>query len=398
MPFLRRLSASLALAAALCAPAHAASRTWLVVGDIHLDPSARYDTLAPVGHDTDGALFASAIAAMARVEPDPPVLVITGDLLAHSFRGDGLATMRRIADAFDRAFPRAQFVLAVGNNDDPCGDYRVGSDTTYLERLAAIWTPLVNRGGVAPGFAQQFARGGYYTVALPGHTRAIVLNSVLWSWRAEECSPFPPGSGADEMQWLAKTLAEREPGERLFIAMHIPPGVDAYSTSLIQGIAVVPFLAHDSNQAFISTVARYRERISAIVAGHEHSDDKRIVGGVPLLVVSSISPIYGNAPSFDALDVNVRGIAHLRTYALKNGAWAPTLATIAHMNAGNGLFFTCARTELGDGYAACAGIPRRRDIAVLVFALVAAAFTSLPLLGLIRGGMKSQADRAVPRG
>ncbi len=197
-----------------------------MVGDIHLDPSAHYDTLAPVGHDTDDALFASAVAAMRRVEPDPPVVVITGDLLAHNFRGDALGTIRRIAGAFDRAFPSAQFVVAVGNNDDPCGDYRIGSDTTYLKDLAAIWEPLVDRRGAAPNFARQFARDGYYTVALPGiRARAIVLNSVLWSWRAERCAPFPPGSGASELRWLSETLAEQKRGERSYIVMHVPPGV-----------------------------------------------------------------------------------------------------------------------------------------------------------------------------
>ncbi len=384
MPFLRRLSASLALVLALCAPAHAADRPWLAVGDVHLDPGAHYETLAPVGHDSDGALFASAVAEMRRVEPDPPVVVITGDLLAHNFRGDGLATMRRIAGAFDRAFPHAQFVVAVGNNDDPCGDYRIGSDTAYLKGLAEIWAPLVNRRGAAPDFIQQFARGGYYTAALPERARAIVLNSVLWSWRFDGCAPFAPASGITELQWLAGVLAKQTSGQRNVIAMHVPPGIDAYSTSLIQGVAVVPFLAHDPDESFVATVARNRARIASLIAGHEHSDDHRDVGGVPLLVVSSISPIYGNAPSFDALDVAEGEIARVRRYALEGDAWMPAPETIAHMNAGNRIFFTCAQTELGDGYAACADIPHRRGVAVLAFVLVAAAFTSLPLLGLLR--------------
>jgi hypothetical protein len=418
LPFLHRLSASLALVAALCAPATAADQHWLVVGDIHLDPSAQRGTLAPYGYDSDRALLASTIAAMRRTEPDPPVVVITGDLLAHHFHGDALATMREIAGDFDRAFPRAQFVLAPGNNDDPCGDYRIGAESPYLRAFAAIWNPLVDRGGAAPEFASQFPRGGYYVATLPGkRARAVVLDSVLWSWRFEECAPLPRAPGDDELAWLASTLSHPAT-ERDIVVMHVPPGIDAYSTSILRGVAVVPFYTQETDASFVSLVGRNRQTIAGMIAGHEHRNDLRLVSGVPLFVASSISPIYGNNPTFYQLDVWADGTMHdAMPIALVDGTWkvlpATDVATIGSLRAlravspaareewslryvsespqrdideGNWKIFWCAQTEPNPDYDACAGIPERRGDAALIIALLGAALVSLPLVGLLRRG------------
>jgi hypothetical protein len=420
LPFLRWLSASFALVAALCAPATAAQQHWLVVGDIHLDPAAQHSELAPYGYDSDRPLLASTIAAMKRVERDPPVVVITGDLLAHHFRGDALATMREIASDFDSAFPRAQFVLALGNNDDPCGDYRIGADSPYLRAFAAIWQPLVDRGGAAPKFASQFPRGGYYVASLPGiRARAIVLDSVLWSWRFEECAALPRAPGDDELAWLASTLSHASSGRDLLV-MHVPPGVDAYSTSILRGIAVVPFYTPEADAAFVSLVGRHRETISGMIAGHEHRNDLRTVSGAPLFVASSISPVYGNNPTFYQLDVSADGTMRDATpFALVAGRWKalpPTdLATIQALHTeraaslaaradwslryvsespqrdideGTWKIFWCAQTEPNPDYEACAGIPQRQGEAALIIALLGATLVSLPLVGLPRRGRR----------
>src|SRR5579884_1808783 len=101
---------------------------WLVAGDIHAIPGSTGSTPSGYGSDTNWALFDSTIAAMRRADPNPSVVLLTGDFLAHHFpKNIPLAerTTARIAHAFDTAFPHAQFVIVPGNNDDPCGDYRV---------------------------------------------------------------------------------------------------------------------------------------------------------------------------------------------------------------------------------------------------------------------------------
>ncbi|MGD1066145.1 MAG: hypothetical protein ABR975_04960, partial [Vulcanimicrobiaceae bacterium] len=90
-------------ACALFAPCgvRAASTPWLFVSDLHLDPRATSTVPASFGKDTNAALFRSALAAMRRADPDPPVVVIGGDFLAHDIRPeDASATEIAVAQAF----------------------------------------------------------------------------------------------------------------------------------------------------------------------------------------------------------------------------------------------------------------------------------------------------------
>jgi len=371
-----------------------ADQRWLVVSDLHLDRSAHRATLGQPGSDSDPALIAATVAAMKAADPSAPVVVVGGDSLAHRFHGDALATMREIANALDRAFPRAQFLVTLGNNDDPCGDYRIGTDSAYLRDLAAIWAPLVDRGDAAPGFARAFAHGGYYTARLPQtHLRAVVLDSVLWSWLYRDCMPATRSPGVDELAWLDATLASGPRDARDLLVMHIPPGIDGHATELSLGVVAVPFYAPAANRAFLATVAHHRARIAGMIASHLHRNDYRIVDGIPMLVASSISPIAGNPPTFYTLDVRSNGTLGVATpYVLTGGTWRRQAATdleglaATHAQTASTMsrFLWCAQTELADTYAGCAGIPLRRDAAIAIFVAVVAALASLPLLGLRR--------------
>jgi len=371
-----------------------ADQRWLVVSDLHLDRSAHRATLGQAGYDSDPALVTAAVSAMKAADPDAPVVVVAGDSLAHHFHGDALATMREIADALDRAFPRAQFLVALGNNDDPCGDYRIGTDSAYLQGIAAIWAPLVDRAGAAPEFARAFAHGGYYTVRLPRtHLRAVVLDSVLWSWLYGNCTPTSRSPGDDELAWLDATLTRGPPDARDLLVMHIPPGVDGHATELGLGLLPVPFYTRAADRAFLATIARHRSRIAGMIAGHLHRDDYRIVAGVPMLIASSVSPIAGNPPAFSTIDVRSDGTLGVATpHVLIDGVWTPRTptdlrrlaASQAAAKAATSPFIWCAETELTGGYGACAGMPLRRDLAIAAFTLLVATLASLPLLALLR--------------
>src|SRR5665213_2036455 len=152
---------------ARAAPA-AAAQPWLFVTDIHLLAGLMHARPSHFGEDTDNALFESAIREMQRVDPHPPVVVVTGDLLAHGIsKRDATPTAVRIARRLNRAFPQAQFVLALGNNDAACGDYGLTPNSVFLRQVAAAWGPLVNRHGAAPGFRHSFVQNGFYTASLP---------------------------------------------------------------------------------------------------------------------------------------------------------------------------------------------------------------------------------------
>lgn len=333
----------LALAAlgALAAPAPAAtppppaarSAPWLAAGDVHLDPFGHTAAGQP-GEDTNPALLASAMRAMRAAVPQPAVVLLTGDFLAHHWarlvrrRGGGatadgaaIAAMRSMAAAFGRAFPRAQFALALGNNDAPCGDYRTDPGGRFARAAAAAWAPLVDRGGSAPGFATALAGRGYYTVALPAqHLQLIVLDTVPFSLEYRgSCRGGDGGIASTELAWLKATLRAAPPRVRNVVLMHVPPGYDAFATELTRGFVAWPYLKARDNAALVRLLEDPKNRVAFAIAGHAHRFDVRVFGAVPLIVLGSISPIYRNAPAFYRLRVDRDGLDDLAVYAFDAG-------------------------------------------------------------------------------
>jgi hypothetical protein len=312
---------------ARCAPAGATP--WLFVSDIHLKAVSRKKTPSPYGRDTNDALFESALREMQRVDPHPPVVIVTGDLLAHSITPrTAIPTAVLVAQRLNRAFPQAQFVLALGNIDSDCGDYELAPNSKFLRAVAAAWEPLVNRRGAAPDFQRTFARDGFYTATLPlPGLRAIAFDDVFWSVRYHaRCAPAG-NVAANVMGELEAALAQTK--GRAWVLFHIPPGVDAFSTAhLAHRLAIVPFLAPEWRDEFVDVLAKSAGRVALAVAGHTHKFAYRIVDGtgaqpVPMLLVPAISPIFDNAPSFLTADVTSDGtLRDVEDFAFLAGRWS----------------------------------------------------------------------------
>ncbi len=398
----------------------AATLHWLVLNDIHLDP---YDTGPPAmrGDDTNVALFDSSIEAMRARVPDASVIVIGGDLFAHHFStlahrahqdpyAAGINTARQIATKLDKAFPRAQFIIAVGNNDDPCGDYRSEAGGPYNREIARIFAPLVNRHGASPAFAGDYTRGAYYTASLPDGMRAVVTNSVFWSFFFRgSCQVKARDPGAREMRWLERTLAT---GKNV-VVMHMPPGYDPQSTTVAHRILAVPFLRARFDTELRSVFEQDRANVPFAIAGHTHRYDFRLPGGVPMLVAASLSPIYHNDPAFFRLDVDADGLHDIVPFTDdEDMGWmrqqsfdqmfgttaftAPQLDTLSQRIASDPELrdrwieaydvwgyrvgdvtnnrwqtFRCAQIAFGDAYARCAGT-YVQSVMNLIFAAIAA--------------------------
>jgi sphingomyelin phosphodiesterase acid-like 3 len=233
--------------------------------------------------------------------------------------------MAALAERFDRAFPKAQFVIALGNEDSGCTDYGFAPGSAFARGTAAVWAPLVNRNGAAPNFAATFARDGFYTARLPlEHTTAVVIDDVFWSPRYRSCGEG--GGGARTMSELRAAL--REPGDRHWVVAHIPPGIDAYTTAhLAHSLAIVPFLDPDQRYEFVSLIDNPANRVSLVLAAHTHKFSYRILGKIPeaplpVFLIPALSPIFGNAPSFLTVDVEPSGtIRSAEDHAYLDGAW-----------------------------------------------------------------------------
>ncbi len=288
---------------------------WLLAGDFHVIPHSGTTVPSPYALDTDWALFDSTLAEMRKADPNPRVVILTGDFLRHHFpRNVALAeqTMTRIARDFNVTFPRAQFIIVPGNNDDPCGDYRATPGSSYFAFLARVWAPLVNRDGAAPEFERNFARYGWYSARLPSSgLRVLALDSVYWSVFYRACGNVHDAPRR-EMRWLERSLDAMPRNARAVVVMHIPPGVDAHSTLQAHRLLVVPFWRSDSADAFVRALTPRASRIAFAIGAHVHRDDFRLFGDVPLLVAPSISPVYDNNPTFLRLDV--AGDGSLRDY------------------------------------------------------------------------------------
>lgn len=328
---IRRAIAACALMLACMIPGVASAAPWLFVSDVHLDPLWTYPWPSPLGSDTNLVLLRSAIAEMKRVDPSPPVVVIAGDFLAHHFdRRHSKDGMAQVADSFAQAFPKAQFVLALGNEDSPCGSYVLAPDAPFLRETAAIWEPLVNRHGEAPDFLKTFPRDGFYTTKLPvPGLRAVVIDDTFWSPRFRAgCGSSAEDGPAEELADLDRALPEGNPG-KAWVVLHIPPGIDAYSTvNLMHRLAVVPFLDTAPRVRMLAILGDKRRNVALAISGHTHKFAFRLVDAdganpVPILLAPSLSPIFRNNPMFLTVDVGPDGtIRGIEEHAFDRGAWS----------------------------------------------------------------------------
>jgi len=282
--------------------------------------------------DTNAALFQLALAQMKATVANPQVVFISGDFLAHKYReqwnaaasdkGDAAfgafvdKTIAYIAQEFNAAFPQAQFVITLGNNDSPCGDYAAAPHSAFLAHFEQAWQPLVDRGGRAPDFAREFIADGDYVATLPNGTRTISVNSNPWSSSATTaCDPTNSARGAT-IAWLESAVAASPTGARTWLVEHIPPGIDAYSSFRKQ--AAVQFYLPELLARFRAVRSHDGTPLGLIIAAHLHNDGFRIVDKSPLLLVPSISPVHANNPSFFVAHVDATSgiIADYDAYAL----------------------------------------------------------------------------------
>ncbi len=406
----------------------AVTQQWLVVSDLHVDPFDRRSAPAWYTNDSNWALFDSTVAQMRKAAPHAKVVVIAGDFLVHHFAsrvhqaqskvsvsGVAVQTMARVARSLGRAFPQAQFLITLGNNDDPCGDYRTAPDTPYLAAVARIWAPLVNRNGAAPQFERDFAHWGSYTARLPEPSlRAIVLDDVYWSIVYRPCSRAGIAAPGAQMDWFARELQTTPQRTKSVVLFHIPPGIDPSSTLSAHRLLIVPYWRDDMRTRFLTATSRNAGRMAFVIAGHTHRAGFRLAGGVPFLIAPAVSPVYSNNPSFAALSVGSDGtLQNYRLYAYDepsrawsqifdfNHAYGVRGFTVASLTAAHSQIardraarrqwenamvgdsqayeiddswraFWCAQTELGRQYAGCAGDRKRAVILPIAAALIGA--------------------------
>ena len=152
---------------------------------------------------------------------------------------------------------------------------------------------------------------GYYTARPVEGLRIIALNSIILGRNYFEVDGVSQlDAGNQQMAWLGEQLQDASAqGDKVYIAMHIPPGKDAYAVS--HGHAKTWMWAHlpskeDSwEDQLLAYTSEHKDIISGILYGHTHMDELRRLydpngEGVTEVALSApgITPNHYNNPGF----------------------------------------------------------------------------------------------------
>lgn len=300
-----------------------ADDSFLTISDIH------YQTGGPVVNygqgDTGDVLWANTqkeVQRVIRMQP-PKFIVLLGDLPAHNNQ-TRVKNLQTILAGFSRHMDLPVFYVpgnndALGNNRRD-GDYhsftnRVGDNVFSLDPGQG-W-PTLHADQACPDTPTSRAclvdptnparqRFGYYAAKPLGtqaKLRLIVLNTVIWvNPNGHDAYVSDDGvsqqqATTQELHWLNSELAAAaKQGDRVLIALHVPPGLDSYSSRDMWQPA--------TKNRFIALIDRYQSNIIAIVSSHTHIDQiRRIYGKDGSLIAIDVStpgitPLHSNNPGF----------------------------------------------------------------------------------------------------
>ncbi len=297
------------------------------------------DKHAPVvkyNDDSPWPLFAALISGVQTVQPKPKLVIVTGDILTHKFQEKFAAATHLTDPAAFRSFVRktaefvaleltkasgdAPVVYTLGNNDQECGDYALQPSGPFLNDTADIVRGLAKHLAV-----DDWSALGSDVVRNPlaRHQRVIALNTNFWSTRyVNACGDKSNDPGADVLTWLEAQLQDaRKHHDKVWLAYHIPPGIDGHSSSRAKSVVTMwkPVYADGFNKL----LDEYRATIELNLAGHTHLDDIRLVKTehttTLVLINPGVSPNVGQNPAFRVMTVDSHGrIADILTYYLPN--------------------------------------------------------------------------------
>lgn len=305
-------------------------------------------TYSSYGSDCNFYLFQSALKDMSERIPNPDFVIITGDFMSHNFNEnfekytgikdqDSLnkfieKTIRFITTMIVNSFPNTNIFPTVGNDDAYCGNYMIDPEGEFLKMTAKVWQPIVNMKSNNQNFEKDFAKGGYCISNISENTnyKIIILNTVFFSSKYKNhCGDTSADPGADALKWLTETLEVcKNNQQKVYLSYHIPPGIDIYATINGKGNCEEKIFSswkENYTKEFIDIIKKYQNNIIAAFAGHFHRDDFRLFyeNEEPvsfLHITSSISPIYGNNPSYQIFtyDKSDFSLINFETYYLKN--------------------------------------------------------------------------------
>lgn len=336
--------------------------TFLFLSDVHLDS---FSDSTEYGSDTGMQLWKRFLAKTDSLLSDsaaPDFIVYTGDLPAHyawdstaylppADRGTHnqnlstiLSGLRTIADKHHKPL----FYMP-GNNDGLAGDYYSFADSMQQTPFALVPDPQnpypalnINSGSdKAPCIVSApHPTMGYYSCRPVPGLRMLALNTVIYSKHFTAVDGTKQLSdGNEQMAWIAAQLAEAAAqNEKVYIAMHIPPGTDAYSMKPMWTTLDGQKTSWDNQ--FLALVNKYQSTISGILYGHTHMDEVRRLYDstntkITKVAIScpGVTPQHNNNPGFKIVeyDPTSKELMNFTTYhtTLNGPFWGKSTYTFS---------------------------------------------------------------------
>jgi len=348
----------------------------LLISDIHLNPyistnvvtqlvAASYtewrDILAPYTnsafftvsewgeHVTDYKLFNSALDNALAVVPSPDLIIFPGDYPVHEFRvhytnytGDVTENGYRsfmyklfgfVGSEISRRWPNTPVFTILGNNDTYLSDYELTPEGAFLTDTAGlIFTNGMSNACAFSAFADDFKRGGYYSVGIGTSAQMIAFSTAFMSSRyTNEAGFFTYDPATNALHFLDMELdACAVSGKPAWVLLHILPGADAYATYAEWGgqgnlTNVVEFWKNDYLEEFMRIIADHSNIVRQVFCGHTHMREFRLISDpvasnviATLNVTPGVDYTHGNNPGFQIMtyDRNTYDVESIVTYAL----------------------------------------------------------------------------------
>ena len=224
-------------------------------------------------------------------------VIMSGDSVAHGIPSADMKikAMSTIDQAISAAVgAEVPLYVTIGNND-VSPDYNASCSSAFYASIAADGYP----GRIPEGQLPQWDLSASYAVQDPfgaGSGLLLSLDTVLFSAGNPNFAGVTDPCGA--IAWLQGQLQDVPASTPVFLMGHIPPGVDPYSNTML----FAP--QFQGSPALMKAV----NSVSAGFFGHLHTDEFRLFyPGLPPVqfLQGSISPIYGENPSFRILDYEI---------------------------------------------------------------------------------------------
>lgn len=335
-----------------------------ILPDLVAQPVSQWDALFAVATNglftrdasgwktTSPLLLESALLNAKAAVPNPDAVLYAGDFIEYEILqtytnlvpggtpAEGqtlvLKTAQYVHGKLRDAFPDAPVFFTLGNNDTYLADYDIeeSGDAFYADTAATFYSGALTNLIAYDAFAATYTNAGSYAAPF-GPGRVVSLQTAYLSANY----PRGTGSGWAQLEHLELELQSAEAaGRPVWILLHIPPGINPYSTWQQQQAGDPSAAASDWQEPFLETfcqiIAAHSNTVAGLVGGHYHNRSWQLIADpattntvAAMQIANGILYNHGNNPGFTVLAYDRETLAFVAeaTYSLDVASYEGSL-------------------------------------------------------------------------